>query len=389
MFNLIRSHVSFQLHRTFAADILAWRNSCTASVSSSFHQKCFERKAHSFLPGISDAQGYTSPVCSIPLRNFSGSRNSLTTAGQSLDIEKQLKEEKFDKLQIKLYQYPTCPFCCKARSFLKLHGIPFEMIEVHPLFKSEIQFSSYKMLPIVTVVDENGDTLQINDSSVIISALSSFIVNEASSLSEILEHYPTVVETDDKGKKTKTIVNRHNIRHDITTLSDDSKSKLAEETKWREWVDNYFVHLISPNLYRTIPEAYKAFNYHVSLGKFHKTWEGVAAKYGGAVAMYGIGKLIKKKYNVSEDARLDLYKACNDWIEAVSSKGKFIGGEKPNLADVSMYGVLLVMENLPVWEDVINNSNISDWFYATKTHVESSDGLSLFIHNEAPSDTAR
>ena len=114
-------------------------------------------------------------------------------------------------------------------------------------------------------------------------------------------------------------------------------------------------------------------------GKFNNTWEGVAAKYGGAVAMYGIGKLIKKKYKVSEDARVDLYKACNDWIDVVSTKGNFLGGEKPNLADVSMYGVLLVMENLQVWDDLLSNSNIKNWFYSTKKHVENNDGLSLFV----------
>lgn len=377
MINLMRNHI-FQLHRSVTADILVWRNLST-SISS---RKYFERKAFSFLP-ITEAKGYTSSINSI--RTFSGSQNVLTIAEQSEDLEKQVQKDRFGMLQIKLYQYPTCPFCCKARSFMKLHGIPFEMIEVHPLFKTEIKFSSYKMLPIVTVDDENGETLQINDSSVIISALSSFIINKSSTLSDILKHYPTIIETNDKGKQKKVIINRHNIHHG--SLSDDTKRKLEEETKWREWVDNYFVHLISPNLYRTIPEAYKAFNYHVSLGKFHKTWEGVIAKYGGAVAMYGIGKLIKKKYNVSEDARLDLYQACNEWIEAVSSKGTFLGGEKPNLADVSVYGVLLVMENLPVWEDLINNSNISKWFYSTKSHVENNDGLSLLIYNDVPSET--
>jgi len=74
-----------------------------------------------------------------------------------------------------------------------------------------------------------------------------------------------------------------------------------------------------------------------------------------------------------------LYKACNDWIDAVSTKGNFLGGEKPNLADISMYGVLLVMENLQVWDDLLSHSNIKNWFYSTKKHVENNDGLSLFV----------
>lgn len=34
-----------------------------------------------------------------------------------------------------------------------------------------------------------------------------------------------------------------------------------EERKWRKWVDDEFVHTLSPNVYRTLDEAYKTFNW--------------------------------------------------------------------------------------------------------------------------------
>lgn len=35
----------------------------------------------------------------------------------------------------------------------------------------------------------------------------------------------------------------------------------SEERKWRKWVDEVFVHTLSPNVYRTIDESYKTFNW--------------------------------------------------------------------------------------------------------------------------------
>ena len=58
--------------------------------------------------------------------------------------------------KIKLYQYQNCPFCSKVRAFFQAYDIPFEMIEVHPIFKKEVEFSQYKKLPIVTI-EKNGE----------------------------------------------------------------------------------------------------------------------------------------------------------------------------------------------------------------------------------------
>ena len=52
-----------------------------------------------------------------------------------------------------LYQYRTCPFCCKTRAFLNYYGFDYETVEVNPLFRSEIKFSKYKKVPILTAGD--------------------------------------------------------------------------------------------------------------------------------------------------------------------------------------------------------------------------------------------
>lgn len=67
-----------------------------------------------------------------------------------------------------------------------------------------------------------------------------------------------------------------------------------EEMKWRKWADDWLVHLISPNVYRTPKEALASFDYIVREGKFG-TVEGLFAKYVGAVAMFFVSKRLKKR----------------------------------------------------------------------------------------------
>lgn len=62
-------------------------------------------------------------------------------------------QDKQSKLSIKIYQYQNCPFCCKVRAFLNYYNIPYEIIEVNPLTRSEIKFSKYRKVPIVIAND--------------------------------------------------------------------------------------------------------------------------------------------------------------------------------------------------------------------------------------------
>ncbi|XP_047179561.1 prostaglandin E synthase 2-like [Vigna umbellata] len=46
-----------------------------------------------------------------------------------------------------------------------------------------------------------------------------------------------------------------------------------EETKWRRWVDNHLVHVLSPNIYRNTTEALESFEYITSNGKLIPTFD--------------------------------------------------------------------------------------------------------------------
>lgn len=61
---------------------------------------------------------------------------------------------------ITLYQYYTCPFCCKVKAFLEYYGLEYNIVEVNPLSKKELKFSKYyRKVPIAIVNGKQVSTL--------------------------------------------------------------------------------------------------------------------------------------------------------------------------------------------------------------------------------------
>ncbi|KAM5146167.1 prostaglandin E synthase 2 [Mantella aurantiaca] len=264
-------------------------------------------------------------------------------------------------LQLTLYQYKTCPFCSKVRAFLDYHQLPHEIVEVNPVMRKEIKFSSYRKVPILLA--NAGCSLQLNDSSVIISAVKSFLISKKKNLEEIVSYYPAMKVTNEKGKEVTEYGNRYWLMLDEVETKQlySSKEAQMEEMKWRRWTDDWLVHLISPNVYRSPGEALASFDYIVREGNFGSV-EGLFAKYVGAAAMFFIGKRLKSRHNLQDDVRQDLYKAADTWVKAVGKDRKFLGGSEPNLADLAVYGVLRVMEGLKSFDDMMANTKIKPWY---------------------------
>uniref|UniRef100_A0A8C2KP54 Prostaglandin E synthase 2 n=1 Tax=Cyprinus carpio TaxID=7962 RepID=A0A8C2KP54_CYPCA len=262
-------------------------------------------------------------------------------------------------LKLTLYQYKTCPFCSKVRAFLDYHGLPYEIVEVNPVMRQEIKWSTYRKVPILMV---NG-MVQLNDSSVIVSVLKTYLVSKEKTISEILACYPEMKAKNDSGKDVIEFGNKYwvMVRDADADHLYPGKDTRKEEIKWRKWADEWLVHLISPNVYRTPTEALASFDYIVREGKFG-TFEGFFAKYFGAAAMWIISKRLKNKHHLQDDVRQDLYNAVNDWVAAIGKNNKFMGGNQPNLADLAVFGVLRVMEGLQAFDDMVENTKVKNWY---------------------------
>ncbi|KAF5934230.1 hypothetical protein HYC85_030401 [Camellia sinensis] len=256
----------------------------------------------------------------------------VTVAGAtSLFQEAYAKERPPPELvpkEVVLYQYEACPFCNKVKAFLDYYDLPYKVVEVNPLSKKEIKWSDYKKVPILMVDGE-----QLVDSSDIIDKLGSKILSEKS----------------------------------IHSVPNDD-----EEKKWRRWVDNHLVHVLSPNIYRNTSEALESFDYITSNGNFGYT-EKLTVKYAGAAAMYFVSKNLKKKYNIT-DERAALYEAAETWVDALNGRD-FLGGSKPNLADLAVFGVLRPIRYLRSGRDMVEHTRIGEWYTRMETVVGESSRI--------------
>ncbi|KAI4339942.1 hypothetical protein MLD38_024825 [Melastoma candidum] len=235
-----------------------------------------------------------------------------TAVASAVAPELSVKGERPFPKDVVLYQYEACPFCNKVKAFLDYYKIPYKVVEVNPINKKEIKWSDYRKVPIVTF--EGGK--QMNDSSAIIDEL-------------------------------------------FQKLHPDEFADDVEEKKWRGWVDNHLVHVLSPNIYRNPSEALESFDYITTHGNF-TSMERLFAKYTGAAAMYMVAKKLKKKHNI-DDERAALYGAAESWVDALKGRPYF-GGVKPNLADLAVFGVLRPIRHLQSGKDMVENTRIGEWY---------------------------
>uniref|UniRef100_U5EGP9 Putative glutathione s-transferase-related protein n=1 Tax=Corethrella appendiculata TaxID=1370023 RepID=U5EGP9_9DIPT len=263
-------------------------------------------------------------------------------------------------LELILFQFQTCPFCCKVRAFLDFNGISYSIVEVDAVLRQDIKWSKSKKVPTLLAKTKDGRYVQLSDSSTIISVISSYLIDKRQDIGELVKLYPAISYFDDNGKKAFDIMNKYFLMFGDHKPK-DSKDVMNDERKWRAWADSHLVHLISPNVYRTKDEALETFEWFSDVGEWgvhFPQWERNLMVYGGAFAMWAIAKRLKKRYDL-DDVRVSIYDACNSWIDAIEKKKTtFIGGNEPNLADLAVFGVLSSMEGCQAFKDVCENTKI-------------------------------
>ncbi|KAJ6999155.1 prostaglandin E synthase 2 [Populus alba x Populus x berolinensis] len=299
------------------------------SGAASSHQRLVQGAAMISTYAASNSQCFASRIAeSFGVSNPSVARGVTGTvffsvAASSLAQEAQAKEappvEKLMPKDVVLYQYEACPFCNKVKAFLDYYNIPYKVVEVNPINKKEIKWSDYKKVPILKIDGE-----QMVDSSDIVDKLFQRI-------------HP-----------------------------DNSVTESDEERQWRGWVDNHLVHVLSPNIYRSVSEALESFDYITTHGNFSFT-ERLVAKYAGATAMYFVSKKLKKRHNIT-DERAALYGAAETWVDALKGR-QYLGGLKPNLADLAVFGVLRPIRYLKSGKDMVEHTRIGEWYSRVENAV--------------------
>lgn len=73
------------------------------------------------------------------------------------------REKNPGNIKITLYQYVTCPFCCKVRAYLDYYGYSYDIVEVNSINKKQLDWSSYKKVPTLAIQipsSENPDNYE-------------------------------------------------------------------------------------------------------------------------------------------------------------------------------------------------------------------------------------
>ena len=238
--------------------------------------------------------------------------------------------------RVTLYQYDVCPFCNKVKAFLDYHEVPYDVVEVNPMTKGELSWveDGYKKVPIVLVGDE-----KLNDSSAIIVELTKRFDASGSSA-----------------------------RSNGWFGAKKSAAYLEREARWVKWVDERFVHVLTPNIYRTWNEAVKSFDYITNRGNFGYI-ERESARWVGAASMYVIVHRVLKKRHGIEDERAELYAECDKFVNEALDGRKFCGGNAPNNADLCVFGVLRAVKTFETFADVMANTSIGPWYARMEKEV--------------------
>ena len=240
-----------------------------------------------------------------------------------------------NKCEVTVYQFESCPFCRKARAVLDLARIPYNVVEVNPLTKSETKSfaSDYKKVPIV-VVNDGKRSFQIRDSKVIIKA--------------VLQAAKLVT-----GDSSRTGLPESASLNAETILDAKAYEGLTVEDAWIKWVEAYLLQLVVVNIYGTLDESRETFDYLLTHKDFG--WIARSASYWlGSIVMHQVARSRLKKFtDIQGKHKQAFFDACVDLGKKAGSAGGLIGGKKPSAADLNAYGVIRSLEGTRTLRDAI------------------------------------
>lgn len=231
---------------------------------------------------------------------------------------------------VTLYQYEVCPYCCKVKAVLDLHKIPYKVVEVNPLTKAELSWSTYKKVPVVKLGEE-----VLVDSSAIISRLAAEVEGVGGAVEKKKAWFGSA-----------------------TAPANPDFS--PEVVRWRKWVDDVFVKVLTANIYRSWDESFQTFKYITDQTNW--SWgTRELARMSGAVLMWRVGKNMPAKYKIEGDLRQALYGACNEFLDSLGDQ-PFHGGAQPDLADLAVFGVLRSVWGTDTFNDVMCSTRMGQWY---------------------------
>ena len=244
-----------------------------------------------------------------------------------LILNKNKKAEIDPNFKLIFYRYSTCPFCNKVEAFMKYNNIPYDVVEVEPMFKKELSNTEYKKVPQLQFQNNKSNPYLV-DSDLIID--------------EFEKHMPL-----------------------------DKHLKKDNEQKWRNFASDTLVKHLVININKSLLDAWKGYEYVDKIDTI-PFQNKLFLKSIGAPVMYLVSEYVTKPKLIksneitgekNENYMEILHKKINYFIDEGVGKNDFVGGKKPNLGDIEVYGVLQSIRNHKVYNDILNpeNTKIKKW----------------------------
>jgi microsomal prostaglandin-E synthase 2 len=212
-----------------------------------------------------------------------------------------------------LYQFDSCPFCCKVKALLNYAKQEYDVVEVTPFGMKELDFTDYRKVPVL----RDGDKV-ITESATIVKYVNDNYVN----------------------------------------LPND-----AESEKWVEWLDAELVHFLPPLIHPNFKTSYRNFALILKSNQFG-WFKGSILRVMGSIVMPKVAKKMKAKYGI-EDAQSEYLAEIDHWVSDALNGKAFFGGDKPDFVDCSVFGVLNSSHKLGVIDLAKQHNNgFAAWYDA-------------------------
>eukprot|EP00602_Paraphysomonas_sp_CaronLab_P000935 CAMPEP_0185032184 /NCGR_PEP_ID=MMETSP1103-20130426/20092_1 /TAXON_ID=36769 /ORGANISM="Paraphysomonas bandaiensis, Strain Caron Lab Isolate" /LENGTH=257 /DNA_ID=CAMNT_0027567983 /DNA_START=46 /DNA_END=819 /DNA_ORIENTATION=+ len=234
---------------------------------------------------------------------------------------------RYNSTTITLYQYATCPFCNRVKSYFDYSGIDYKTIEVNPLSKDQIKFSGSKSVPVATI-GEN-------------------------------------VLTD-----SKTIIQYVRDSKDLITGAEGQTVEWTDDTdQWMDWTEKKLSTVLYCNITRSFGESFKSFQYVDNVDSWSLP-QKLLNRYVSPVAMFAVHTKVKKKYGIGNE-REELRQLLNEWVQAVGAN-TYLHGDRVTVPDLLVFGVLRGINELPTFEYAMKEVNgLQKWYQAVEAEVSS------------------
>jgi len=254
-----------------------------------------------------------------------------------------------------VYQYEACPFCNKLRAYLDYTRTPYVLVEVDPLFKGELAWSrDYKKVPVAVVGGR-----RVTDSGRIIAELEEARRARAAAAEEAggAAGAGALYRGGGGGGGGGGVFGgggggggafsaASTAPPPAGAVGDGSEA----ERRLLAWCDERWVRLLTVNIYRSQRESLQAFEY-MTRRNFHPLAAEAAKWFGALVHAHLIQGRLKARLGVA-DERAALFAAADEWAAALGGRA-FLGGARPNLADLAVFGTLRAIDGLDASRDLL------------------------------------